>query len=158
MMFGGMAIAAIAITLLAVNVCAAYFRDAPAANPSYYNWAVRLGILIFVIFSFEGILMGGRQTHKIGREPQTTFLPFLKWNMKEGDLRVAHFIGMHALQIIPLFSIYLFKNTVAVFSLSAIYLLFAFYVLVQALQSKPFIRSKKLQHETVIGEKAIPEK
>lgn len=157
-MFGGMAIAAIAITSLAVYACMAYFRAAPIGNPSYYNWAVRLSILIFIIFSLEGILIGGRQTHTIGRKPQTTFLPLLKWNMREGDLRVAHFIGMHALQIIPLLSFYLLKNTAAVFILSAIYLFFAVYVLIQALQSKPFIHSKKLPHETVIERKAIPEK
>lgn len=148
-MFGGMAIAAIAITILAVYAGLAFFNGSFNNEPRYYIWSIRLSIFIFIIFSFEGILMGGRQSHTVGAQLQTTFLPVLKWNMKEGDLRVAHFIGMHALQIIPLLSFYILKNTIAVFALSVFYLLFAAFVLVQALHSKPFIKSKLIDHEII---------
>lgn len=144
-LFGGMAVAAIAITFYAAYVGIQFFRIDIRSLPTYYLWSIRLGIIIFVIFSFEGLAMGGRQTHTIGNEVQNTFLPFFKWNMKQGDLRVAHFIGMHALQIIPLLSFYILKNTKAVVALSGIYLLFAIFVLIQALQAKPFIKSKQYQ-------------
>lgn len=110
MLFAGMAIAAIAITLYAAYVGLKFFQTNFPSLPNYYVWAIRLSIFIFVIFSLEGMLMGGRGSHTIGTQVQTTFLPLLKWNMKEGDLRVAHFIGMHALQIIPLLSYYLLKT------------------------------------------------
>jgi hypothetical protein len=148
-MFGGMALAAIGFTLYAAYVGVLFFITNFPTLPAYYVWAIRLGILIFIVFSFQGLAMGGRQTHTIGSEVQTTFLPFFKWNMKEGDLRVAHFIGMHALQIIPLLAFYLLKNTKVVFGLSFIYLILAVFVLMQALQGKPFIRTKRTQHEVI---------
>ncbi len=33
---------------------------------------------------------------------QTRMIPFLGWNMDGGDLRIAHFIGLHGMQVIPL--------------------------------------------------------
>ena len=143
MMFGGMAIAAIAITFYSAYVGFKFAQIDFPNIPAYYVWAIRLSIFIFIIFSFEGILMGGRQTHTIGTQMQTTFLPLLKWNMKEGDLRVAHFIGMHALQIIPLLSFYILKNIAGVFMVNGLYFLFAVFVLIQALKSKAFIKSKQ---------------
>lgn len=147
LMFTGMAIAAIAISIYAAYVGVKFSQTDFPHLPDYYVWAIRLGIFIFILFSFEGLLMGGRQTHSIGTKVQNTFLPLLKWNMKEGDLRVAHFIGMHALQMIPLLSFYVLKNTKAVFAVSVLYLCFAVLILVQALQSKPFIKSKQQQHD-----------
>ena len=149
MMFVGMAIAAIAISIYAAYVGLKFFQADFPNLPDYYVWAIRLGIFIFLVFSFEGMLMGARGSHAIGTEEQTTFLPFLKWNRKEGDLRVAHFIGMHALQIIPLLAFYLLKDTRAVVAISIMYILFAVFVLIQALQAKPFMKSKQQQHEII---------
>ncbi len=69
---------------------------------------------------------------------------------KYGDPRIAHFIGMHALQVLPLVSFYLLKNTKATILLSALYLLLAVYTLVQALQGKPFIKAKNQQQNEVL--------
>lgn len=147
-MFVGMALAAVAISVYAAWVGFKFIQyDFPELS-NYYVWAIRLSIFIFIIFSLEGILMGGRQSHSIGIMTQNTFLPIFKWNMTEGDLRVAHFIGMHALQVIPFLTYYVLKNTKAVFILSGIYFLFALFVLIQALQAKPFIKAKQ-QHETL---------
>lgn len=148
MLFAAMAIAAIGITLYTAYTGIKFFQTDFSNLPSYYVWAIRLSIFIFIIFSFEGLAMGARQTHTIGTQTQNTFLPMFKWNMKQGDLRAAHFIGMHALQIIPILSFYLLRNTKLVFILSGIYFLLAAFVLLQALQSKPFIKSKQ-QHATI---------
>jgi hypothetical protein len=42
--------------------------------------------------------------HNVGAmiDGQTRMIPFLGWNMDGGDLRIAHFIGLHGAQIIPL--------------------------------------------------------
>ena len=110
MMFGAMAVAAMAITLYAAYVALNFSRLSCPTQPGYYVWAIRLGIVICILFSLEGALMGGRQTHTIGTQLQTTFLPILKWNRREGDLRVAHFIGMHAVcNLFPAFILHFEK-------------------------------------------------
>lgn len=149
-LFAGMALAAIGATIYAGYVGVKFFQSNFSNLPTYYVWAIRLSIFIFIISSFEGLAMGSRQTHTIGNEVQNTFLPLLKWNMKEGDLRVAHFIGMHALQIIPLLSFYLLKNSKAVFALSGIYMALSIFVLLQALQSKPFLKTKNQTQNEII--------
>ena len=34
-------------------------------------------------------------------------IPFLGWNMDGGDLRIAHFIGLHAMQVLPILALFL---------------------------------------------------
>lgn len=40
-------------------------------------------------------------------DEQMRMIPFLGWNRDGGDLRIAHFIGLHAIQIIPLLALWL---------------------------------------------------
>jgi hypothetical protein len=114
-------------------------RDFPDL-PDYYVWAIRLGILLFVIFSLEGFVMGSRMSHTIGGPDGEEGLPFLNWSRKYGDPRVAHFIGMHALQLLPILSYYVLKNVKLTIVVSILYALMALYVLAQAFLGKPFIR------------------
>jgi hypothetical protein len=82
--------------------------------------------------------MGARMSHTIGGADGDAGLPILNWSRKYGDPRIAHFIGMHALQVLPLASYYLIKDVKAIIVLSFIYGLLALITLVQALQGKPF--------------------
>jgi NO-binding membrane sensor protein with MHYT domain len=82
--------------------------------------------------------MGSRLSHSVGALNDNSNLWILGWSKTVGDLRVAHFIGMHALQVLPVLSFYLIKNTKGTIVLAVLYGLLALVTLVQALQGKPF--------------------
>jgi len=86
-------------TLVVVYVLWRIIRYPPSLSPAYL-WSLRIGMFLFVLASFEGWVMIGQGSHSVGAEATAT-LPLLNWNLNSGDLRVAHFIGLHSLQIIP---------------------------------------------------------
>ncbi|MBA4197386.1 MAG: hypothetical protein C0459_07515 [Chitinophaga sp.] len=134
-----MAFAATAVTLYTAYVGILFFVNTFPQLPAYYVWAIRLSIMLFVVFSLEGFVMGSRLSHTIGGPDGSKGIWFLNWSKTLGDARVAHFIGMHALQVIPLLAYYVFKNTMITVILSLLYACLATYTLLQALKGKPFM-------------------
>ena len=147
-LYSMMAIAASLVTLYTAYVGFLFFMNAFPALPNYYVWAIRLGIIIFVIFSFEGFAMGSRLNHSVGALNDNSNWFIIGWSKTVGDLRVSHFIGMHALQVLPILSFYVLKNTKLTVVFSAIYGLLALLTLIQALQGRPLFKTKVTPIET----------
>lgn len=139
-LFSMMAIAATLVTLYTAYVGYLFFTHSFPTLPNHYVWAIRLGIVIFVIFSFQGFLMGSRLNHSVGAFNDNSNWFIVGWSKTAGDLRVAHFIGMHDLQVLPVLSYYVFKSTKATVTVSLLYGLLALTTLIQALQGKPFFK------------------
>ncbi len=101
----GWAIAA--LTVGAVLLLVSYVRD-PAARalPEPLRAGILAGIAISLIGSVAGGTMSGINSHSVGADsPEATTghdgLPVVGWSTQHGDLRPAHFAGLHAIQILP---------------------------------------------------------
>ena len=145
LLYSLMGLAAVLVTLYTAYIGLLFFLQSFPNLPSYYVWSIRFGILIFVIFSFEGGLMGSRMNHSVGAINDNSNWWIVGWSKTVGDLRVSHFIGMHALQLLPLLSFYIFKNLKMTIVISIFYGLLATSTLVQALNGKPLISQNKLK-------------
>jgi hypothetical protein len=146
-LYSMMAIAATMVTLYTAYVGILFFTNSFPTLPSYYVWAIRLAIIIFVVFSFEGFAMGSRLNHSVGALNDNSNWFIIGWSKTVGDLRVSHFIGMHALQVLPILSYYVLKNTKLTIGLAVVYGVLALLTLIQALEGKPLMKSKNIQKE-----------
>jgi hypothetical protein len=89
-----------------------------------FAWGLRLGLLVSLVGAMLGFTMvrptpqqladwesGKPETfigaHSVGVEDGGEGLPFTGWSTKGGDLRVSHFVGLHAMQMLPLAAIFI---------------------------------------------------
>jgi hypothetical protein len=116
-LFTTMGLAIVLQTLSSVAVAVALWRQTFADRA--LGWALRLGMAITIVGAFSGGLMTrpteaqlteARTTrqmplagaHTVGAPDGGPGLPGTGWSVQHGDLRVPHFLGLHALQALVL--------------------------------------------------------
>jgi hypothetical protein len=103
-------------TLSSIAVAVALCRERFAGRS--LGWALRLGLIITILGASTGGLMpvptaeqlaearAGQMTlsgsHTVGAPDGGPGLWGTGWSLEHGDVRVPHFIGLHALQVLPL--------------------------------------------------------
>lgn len=99
-LFAVMGILILANTLAAAWILWLYLRDGPPLKAPLLL-AVRLGLGIFVVAGLQGFLMVANGAHSVGAPDGARGIFFLNWSLTHGDLRIAHFLGLHSLQALP---------------------------------------------------------
>jgi hypothetical protein len=121
-LFAVMGAAIVIQTVTSIAVAVALWRQ--EFEDQALGWALRLGMIITIIGAFSGGLMT-RPTadqlaaahagqgmpvigaHTVGAPDGGSGMPGTGWSAEHGDLRVPHFVGLHALQALALFALVL---------------------------------------------------
>jgi len=149
-------------TLVSIAAAVALWRQRFADRA--LGWALRFGMTLTILGAFIGPMMtrptaaqiahiraGGPRTtvgsHSVGGTDGGPGLPLTGWSLEHGDLRVPHFIGLHALQALALVALALRRwrgaETVRVrvmFAAAAGYALVFALLLLQALLGLSIVR------------------
>jgi hypothetical protein len=111
-LFNAMAVTVVILWIGTLVVAVLLLRTRIADRPS--AWAMRSGIFLALAGAAVGFLMtqpapGQRRgestvvgAHSVGVPDGGPSMPLTGWSTTGGDLRIPHFVGMHALQLLPL--------------------------------------------------------
>jgi hypothetical protein len=132
-----MGILIITFTVIVLLISISFFRQKQFLIPMAYVWGIRLGLLFFIIFSLEGGVMVGLLKHTVGSVDGGPGLPVVNWSNEYGDLRIAHFLGIHSLQLLPLFGNYISKTKDQTILFSVIYFVLCAALFLQAINGIP---------------------
>jgi len=98
-MFGVMAIAAVGLTASQAWLAWEIWKEQKSADMPVETLGVIIGlVLTFVLSTISGFMLGGNQP------PAGQGLPIVGWHLYK-DIRPAHFLGVHAQQLIPLWGL-----------------------------------------------------
>ncbi len=127
----------VVFTITIFFVTALFFKQKQFNINILYVWSIRIGLVFFLLFSLEGGVMIGVLKHTIGAADGSHGLPVVNWSKQYGDLRIAHFFGMHSLQVLPLAGYYITKKKNQLFLYAGLYFIFVLLLFIQAIKGIP---------------------
>jgi len=109
---------------------------------------IAFGLFLFLAGSAIGGVMVAQGQSVVGVAPGGSGLPMINWSTTGGDFRVAHFLGIHALQILPIAGWLIDRlkalprraKPTAFVAVSAGYVLLMGFVFMQAMNGVPLVR------------------
>ena len=144
--FALMGVFILTITLWTAYITYIFIKQKTYDLPPAIVLSIKIGLIYFVTFSLFGGYISSLQGHTVGSVDGGEGLWFINWSKGFGDLRVAHFFGIHSLQIIPLFALATIKfidnskTKKVVKTFSFLYLVFILFTLIQGLLGLPFLK------------------
>jgi hypothetical protein len=102
-MYTLMGVGAVTLTAVSPALAALLLRHRPGAWSTAFWLSAVLGLtLTFVLGAGAGAVLSAGDGHWIGGvRSDAGGVPVFGWSRTGGDLRVAHFLGMHALHVLP---------------------------------------------------------
>jgi len=137
MVFSMMGLIIVIFTVTSIFIAVSFFRQKEFNLPPAYVWGIRLGLVLFIVFSLEGGMMVALLKHTVGGTDGSAGIPVFNWSKQYGDLRIAHFFGIHSLQVVPLLGYYVAKNKNQLFLYAGIYFIFVAALFGQAIKGIP---------------------
>jgi len=146
LLYGFMGLMIVWLTTATLVISIRFIRQKTYSVNKTIALSIKLGLILFVVFSFFGGYMSAVNSHNIGGEMGKGGLDFVDWSTLFGDLRVGHFFGIHSLQAIPLFGFFISKKALdrsdtklMVWLFALIYTSCVCLTIWQALNGKPFM-------------------
>ena len=143
-MFMGIMIVLLTVATLVLAI--KFIRQENITLNETFALSIKIGLVMFVVFSFFGGYMSVINSHNVGGQIGGKGLPIINWSTVFGDLRVAHIFGIHALQIIPIFGFFISQKSKnlsngksLVWIFTSLYFVLVIFTMVQALLGKPFV-------------------